>query len=282
MDLGADGLLCAAAALAGAVNSIAGGGTLLSFPAAIAWGLPSTVANATNAVAMMPASLASAWAFRRELRDSARLVRLLLGPAIVGGVLGAVLLRVTPVKVFDRVVPWLVLGATLILLFRQRIGSAATANSAPASVSESPPAPLEGLQKVNTHSDVGVDARVAPRRRLFAVVSQLAIGIYGGFFGAAMGIIMLAYLSLVVPKSIYHRNAIKNLLAALINGVASIYFVWAGLVSFHAAVVMTVGAVTGGYAGGYLARRTPERVVRGLVVAIGLALSALLAYRAWK
>ena len=108
----------AAAMLAGAINSIAGGGTLLSFPAAIAWGLPSTVANATNAVAMMPGSLASAWAYRNEIRASSRLARLLLPPALIGGITGAVLLYVTPVRVFDMVVPWLVLAATLLILFQ--------------------------------------------------------------------------------------------------------------------------------------------------------------------
>src|SRR6185295_11315366 len=124
MDLDRDALLCAAAALAGAVNSIAGGGTLLSFPAAIAWGLPSTVANATNAVALMPGSLASAWAYRREIRTSAGLARLLVPPAVAGGIAGALLLHVTPVRVFDALVPWLVLGATLLILLQGRVASA--------------------------------------------------------------------------------------------------------------------------------------------------------------
>jgi uncharacterized membrane protein YfcA len=255
MDLRRDALLCGAAALAGAVNSIAGGGTLLSFPAAIAWGLPSTVANATNAVAMMPGSLASAWAYRREIGASARLVRLLAMPAVVGGVAGAILLHATPVRVFDAIVPWLVLGATLVILFQRRVGDAAPA---------SPPAVTSSR-----------------RRELVAAGCQLAVGVYGGFFGAAMGIIMLAFLSLVMAEDIHHRNALKNLLAALINGVASIYFVWVRLVSGRAAMIMIGGAVVGGFVGGHLGRRTSARVVRTLVVAIGLGLSALLAYRAW-
>jgi uncharacterized membrane protein YfcA len=255
MDLRRDALLCGAAALAGAVNSIAGGGTLLSFPAAIAWGLPSTVANATNAVAMMPGSLASAWAYRREIGASARLVRLLALPAVVGGVAGAILLHATPVRVFDAIVPWLVLGATLVILFQRRVGDAGPA---------SPPAVTSSR-----------------RRELVAAGCQLAVGVYGGFFGAAMGIIMLAFLSLVMAEDIHHRNALKNLLAALINGVASIYFAWVRLVSGRAAMIMIGGAVVGGFVGGHLGRRTSARVVRTLVVAIGLGLSALLAYRAW-
>jgi uncharacterized membrane protein YfcA len=256
LDFRSDALLAGAAALAGAVNSIAGGGTLLSFPAAIAWGLSSTVANATNSVAMMPGSLASAWAYRREIRANARLLRLLVVPALGGGVTGAVLLHVTPVRVFDALVPWLVLGATLVILFQRR---ASQAHAAP------PPS-----------------AGKFSRRTLAALGCQFAVGVYGGFFGAAMGIITLAFLSLVMGEDIQERNALKNLLAVLVNGVASLYFAWAGLVSARAALIMVVGAVTGGYVGGLLARRTPARVVRGLVVAIGLTLSALLAYRAFR
>jgi uncharacterized membrane protein YfcA len=255
MDLRADALLAGAAALAGAVNSVAGGGTLLSFPAAIAWGLPSTMANATNAVAMMPGSLASAWAYRRELRAHTRLIRLLTPPALVGGVAGAMLLHATPVQVFDAVVPWLVLGATLIILFQGRFGRA------PKSTSSHPEAQR--------------------RKTLVAVGAQLLVGVYGGFFGAAMGIVTLALLSLLMEDDIQARNGVKILLASLINGVASVYFLWAGLVSARAAVIMTAGAVAGGYLGAVVARRTPARVVRGLVVAIGLGLSVLLAYRAF-
>ena len=253
MDFHRDVLLCAAAMLAGAINSIAGGGTLLSFPAAIAWGLPSTVANATNAVAMMPGSLASAWAYRNEIRASSRLARLLLPPALIGGITGAVLLYVTPVRVFDMVVPWLVLAATLLILF----------------------------QPQGRPTDPKAQGPRAPRRReLLAVACQLGVGIYGGFFGAAMGIVMLGFLSLVMTEDIHHKNALKNVLAVAINGIASIYFAFAGLVSARAALVMIVGAVVGGYTGGKLARRIPARAVRTLVVAIGFGLSALLGYRA--
>lgn len=256
MDWHRDALLAGAAAVAGAVNSIAGGGTLLSFPAAMAWGLPSTIANATNAVALMPGSFAAAWAYRRELRTNVGLLRLLAGPAVVGGVAGAVLLHVTPVKVFDAIVPWLVLGATLLILFQGRVAKAAT------------PAP--------------VSAETSRRRSIAAACCQFGVGVYGGFFGAAMGIVTLAFIGLVVAGDIQYRNALKNLLSALINGVASLYFVWAGLVNGRAAAIMVTGAIAGGYAGGLLARRTPASVVRALVVGIGLTLSALLAYRAWR
>jgi uncharacterized membrane protein YfcA len=158
-----------------------------------------------------------------------------------------------PVRRFDAIVPWLVLGATLAILFQRKVAK---------------PAPAAG-------------ARPSPRRTAAAIGLQLLVGVYGGFFGAAMGIVMLAFLPLVLGDGIQRRNAVKNLLAVLINGVASIYFVAVGLVSGRAALLMGAGAVAGGFVGGHLARRAPAAVVRGLVVAIGLGISALLAYRAY-
>jgi uncharacterized membrane protein YfcA len=175
---------------------------------------------------------------------------------VLGSVGGALLLHATPVRVFDAIVPWLVFGATLLILFQRKVDGTR---------SSSPP-----------------DSSRTRRRALVAVACQLAVGVYGGFFGAAMGIVMLGFLSLVVTGDIHERNGLKNLLAVAINGVSSIYFLAAGLVNVRAALIMTAGAVTGGYVGGQLARRIPAHVVRGLVVAIGLGLSALLAYRALR
>jgi uncharacterized membrane protein YfcA len=252
MTFARDGLLFGAAALAGAVNSVAGGGTLLSFPAAIAWGLPGPMANATNALAMSPGSFASAWAYRRELAGARGLILSLLIPTLAGGVTGAVIMRLTPERLFDAIVPWLVLGATLAILGQRAIARKAETSAPP-----------------------------SPRRRAAAVLGQFAVGLYGGYFGAAMGIVMLAVLALITPGDIHHRNAIKNLLSALINGVASIYFAVAGLIDPRAALLMTPGALAGGFIGAQLARRIPARIVRGLVVAIGLGLTGLLAYRAY-
>ena len=173
-------------------------------------------------------------------------------PTLVGGVAGAVIMRRTPERVFDAIVPWLVLGATLAILLQRAIPTRA-ADAGPPSV----------------------------RRRALAIAAQLGVGLYGGYFGAAMGIVMLAVLALIAPGDIQHRNAVKNVLSALINGVASLYFVIAGLVSWRAAVLMTPGAIVGGFVGAHLARRASARAVRGMVVAIGLGLSALLAYRAY-
>jgi uncharacterized membrane protein YfcA len=249
-----DGLLFGATALAGAVNAIAGGGTLLSFPAALAWGMPSPVANATNALAMSPGSLASAWAYRREIATHKRLASLLIAPTIAGAVVGAVLMRLTPERLFDAIVPLLVFGATMVLLLQ---GFASRRAEVSGPVSEAP-----------------------SRARLAAALSlQLLVGVYGGYFGAAMGIVMLALFSLL-PGDIHGKIAIKNLLGAVANGVAAVYFVATGLIEPRAALVMVPAAMVGGFVGGHAARRASPRVVRLVVVAIGLGVSALLGYRA--
>lgn len=245
-----DGLLFGATALAGAVNAVAGGGTLLSFPAALAWGMPSPVANATNALAMSPGSLASAWAYRREVATQGRLAALLCAPTIAGAVVGALLMRLTPERLFDAIVPVLVFGATGVLLL-QGLASRRAERSEPPS-----------------------------RPRLVAAVAlQLLVGVYGGYFGAAMGIVMIALLSLL-PGGIQGRIALKNLLSAVANGVAAVTFVASGLVDPHAAVIMVPAAMVGGFVGGHAARRASPRVVRLAVVAIGLGVSGLLGYRA--
>jgi len=245
-----DGLLFGSTALAGAVNAIAGGGTLLSFPAALAWGLPSPVANATNALAMSPGALASAWAYRRELAANGRLGALLTVPTVVGAVIGAALMRRTPARTFDAIVPVLVFGATLALL-------------------------LQGA--VSRRGDT--PARPSRARTGAIVAGQLAVGAYGGYFGAAMGIVMLALLS-TLPIDLHARVAVKNLLSACANGVAAAYFVAVGLVDLRASLIMVPAAILGGLAGGLASRRASPRLVRAAVVVIGLGVSALLGYRA--
>jgi uncharacterized membrane protein YfcA len=257
MMLVRDGFLFLAAVAAGGVNAVAGGGTLLSFPAAMAWGLPSTIANATNSVALCPGSLASAWAYRRELASERRLAIALAAPAIVGGWLGALVLRHTSQRTFDVLVPWLVLGATLLIL----------------------------IQGVRKRAPLPVASEAPPRTRgrlALVMLLQLCVGIYGGYFGAAMGIIMLAFLAVVLPEDIQRRNGMKNFLAALINGTASIYFVTSGLVDVRAGTIMMAGGITGGFVGGRLARRASAKVVRNIVVAIGFGLSLLLGWRAFS
>jgi uncharacterized membrane protein YfcA len=176
----------------------------------------------------------------------------------VGATLGAYILRHTRPSLFEAIVPWLILGATLIILLQQLgLRSGAQASS----------------QLV---SDPGRDAS---QRLPLIMFFQLLVGIYAGYFGGAMGIIMLAYLSLLGGMEIHQMNAVKNLLAALMNGVASIYFIACGLVDLRGALLMTAGAVAGGFIGARIARRIQPRVVRWAVIVIGLSLAAAFAVR---
>jgi len=253
MNVARDAFLVGSSVAAGAINSVAGGGTLLSFPAAMASGMPAVIANATNAVAMTPGSLAAAWGYRRFLGEKARLAAWLLFPAAVGATLGAIILRYTRPSLFEAIVPWLILGATLVILLQQ-LGLTAGARASSQPVHES-------------------------RRLALIMFFQLLVGIYAGYFGGAMGIIMLAYLSLLGGMEIHQMNAIKNLLAALMNGVASVYFIACGMVDFRGALLMTVGAIAGGFVGARIARRVQPRIVRWTVIVIGLSLTATFAIR---
>lgn len=247
--------LALASAVAGIVNSVAGGGSLISFPAAVAFGLPSLVANATNAVALTPGSIASAFGYRRELQRDRAAVQVLIPPAVAGGLVGSILLLVTPQRVFDTIVPLLVLFATVLLLFQNLRRRAATAP--------------EG------------SAWVLPRHTRLAVAMQFLVGVYGGYFGAGMGIMMLAILDRLGGVDIHGMNGVKCVLAAAINAVAAVAFVLAGAVDYRVAGIMAAGAIAGGLVGSSVARRVKPAVVRWMVVAIGVALTAALAYRRW-
>jgi len=239
-----------ASCLAGAINSIAGGGTLLSFPAALAVGLSPVVANATNTVALVPGTLASAFAYRQELfADKRHFVPLLL-PSLCGGLIGAYLLLAAPARVFEAIVPWLVLGATLLILLKR---------------------PL--LSRLGTKDSPS-------RSRIVAVgLGIFLMAVYGGYFGAGIGIIILATLSLLTPMDIHTMNARKTVLASIVNGAAAGLFIAKGTANLPAAGVMAIGSIAGGYFGARLARRVPATVVSRAVVAIGLILAAILFYR---
>ncbi|MEZ4293467.1 MAG: sulfite exporter TauE/SafE family protein [Polyangiaceae bacterium] len=247
-------VLAGAAAVAGLINSVAGGGTIVSFPVAVALGLPPITANATNAVALMPGQIASALAYRRELDRDRRILGLFLPPASIGAILGALLLLFTPQKIFAAIVPLLVLFATLLLL-------------------------VQNLRRAPAR-EPGAEWQI-PQSRLTALLLQLAIGIYGGYFGGGMGIMMLALLDRMGGADIHRMNAVKSVLGASINGIASVAFLIAGAIDPTAAVVMSVGAVLGGFAGAAVARRVRPAVVRWLVVVIGFVIAIGLGVRRW-
>lgn len=253
MDLWKELVVAAAAFAAGLINSIAGGGTLVSFPALLWTGRDPVLANATSTVALWPASLAGVYGFRRELKGGARLFLFFGAPSLAGGVLGAVLLLRTPSEMFARLVPFLILFATLLLAAQESISR-----------------------------KFGKTEEDATRSRAWwtgAVVFQFLVGVYGGYFGAGIGILMLAALGLLGFTDIHRMNALKNLLAICINGVAAVYFIASGAVIWSDVLLMTFAAIAGGYTGARLAYRLGRRFVRIAVIVIGLVMSVSLFFK---
>jgi uncharacterized membrane protein YfcA len=243
-------LVASAAFCAGAMNSVAGGGTFFSFPALLAAGVPPIVANASNSVALWPASLSSAWAYRKEL---ARYKRYLIPMGIVsllGGVGGGLLLLATQDATFSRLIPWLLLFATLLFAFSGRISAWLRA------------------------PDAG-----KPEGGAIALAGQAVVSVYGGFFGAGMGIMMLASLAMAGHDDVHEINAIKNLLSAIIYSVTVLTFVTAGAVSWPYTIIMLATATLGGYWGASMARKIPALWLRRFIIAVGFMLTVFYFYK---
>jgi uncharacterized membrane protein YfcA len=245
-------IVFAAACVAGAINSVAGGGTLVTFPTLIWLGVMSKHANATSTLALWPGSLGSVWGYRRELGRVDRRVFALVVPSLIGGIAGAVLFFRTPTSLFDRLLPFLILFATVLFMAQEPI-----------------------QRRFNL-----TEAHQARSHWLsWTMLFQLAVGLYGGYFGAGIGILMLAALSLMGHTDIHEMNGVKNLLAVCINGVAAFYFLFTGLVLWQDAVVMALGSIVGGIAGAGAARRLGRKAVRRVVIAIGLVLTVSFLFR---
>jgi len=246
--------LILAGAAAGMINAVAGGGTLLTFPVLLFFGTKPVMANATSATALVIGTAGSLFGFQSQLRTIRPWLGRFVPVSLLGGWLGSLLLTHSGDRLFAALVPWLILFATLLFLLqeaiRQRLG---------------PPDPL-----------------AAPRLTTapwLAVGFQLGVALYGGYFGAGIGILMLASLGLIGLTDIHQMNALKNVLGALINLVAAGWFVASGMVDWHRAGVMTVGTVTGYYLGASLSQRIPQPMVRRAVTAIGFAITAIMFYR---
>lgn len=249
MTLAQISLIGIAAFLAGATNSVAGGGTFFSFPALLAVGVPPVSANASNSVALWPASLSGALAYRRELSRYKRYLMPLSIIAFVGGIGGGLLLLATRDAVFFRLIPWLLLLATLLFAFSAQL-SRVLARLRPAAAAE---------------RAVGN----SPLSMLF----QLAVSVYGGYFGAGMGILMIASLAIQGHADVQEINAIKNWLSAVIYSVAVVTFIAAGAVSWPHTIVMLATATLGGYFGAAAARRIPPLWLRRAIIAVGAILT---------
>jgi uncharacterized protein len=239
---------------AGMINSVAGGGTLLSFPTLIWLGVPSVTANATSTVALWPGTVGSVWGYRREMREADRSLWALSVPSLGGGLLGAFLLSRTPTEVFDRLVPLLIVFATCLL------------------------AAQEAIQRRFDLS--AIQTRATSPWLSWAMLFQAGVGLYGGYFGAGIGILMLAALSLMGHTDIHRMIAVKNVLATCINGIAAAYFVVSGLVIWQDAAVMAAGAIVGGVGGAGLARRMGRTMVRRLIIVIGFGMALALLVKA--
>jgi uncharacterized protein len=223
------------------MNSVAGGGSFLTFPALIVAGVPSIPANATNAAAVWVGTFGSARAYWPDVRPHKRLLSEVLIISSVGALLGAILLIKTPPATFDRLIPWLLLFATVVFavspyLVKRRNGG-------------------------------------APAHQSWQFALQFFVAVYGGYFGAGMGILMLAILAFSGLPTFNATNGMKNVLSVSINGMALIPFLVAGIIDWRYAIPMAVIALLGGYAGAYFFRRVPQRVARAIVIAIGMSMT---------
>lgn len=251
MSIGAAAALVASSFAAGVMNALAGGGTILTFPTLLFLGVPAVSANATSTVGLVPGALASFSGYRREAAAHRDWLRALFLPSLLGGGVGAGLLLATPERLFAGLAPFLVLFATALF----------------------------GLQALLAR---GRDDAAAPRRPLpgaSAALLQFGVGVYGGYFGAGIGILMLALLGAVGLSDIHAMNGLKNLLGASINAVAAAWFIANGAVVWPLALVMIAGSVAGGLTGARLAKRIGRERVRIAVVLIGASLAAALFLR---
>jgi uncharacterized membrane protein YfcA len=253
MDLSHIVLLVAAGLAAGGVNAIAGGGSLITFPSLIATGLPTVAANVTNSISVFPGYVSSVAGSRADLAGQGRRVRAVLPVSVVGSAAGCALLLLTPARAFEVIVPFLVLGAAATLAFQQR---------------------LRGL--------VGHPRTMSPRRASITLQAVVFVGaIYGGYFGAALGVMYVAALALILDEPINRINALKNVLSASVGLVTVVVFAIFAPVHWGAVLTLAPATIIGGYAGARLARRLPAKVLRLIIVIFGTAIGLVLLYRAF-
>jgi uncharacterized protein len=237
-----------AAVLGGALNAIAGGGSLISFPSLVAYGVLTVPANATNTAALWPGSIGSVLGFWHEVKQQWRLVLLLLVPSLGGGLLGALVLVSTPEALFRRVVPFLVLFATLLFAGRNWFSRAA-------------------------HGTTGGQDHVTRNGAVWGILFQIVIATYGGFFGAGQSIMMMASLSIMGLRDIHRINGLKTAMAVSVNGIALALFAAKGIVVWQLALLMGAGAIIGGFSAARLSKRISQSALHGFVIAVGVCVS---------
>jgi uncharacterized membrane protein YfcA len=246
LNLGHAIFLLAAAFSGGALNAVAGGGSFISFPALLFAGVPPIPANATNNIAMWSGGVASSRAYWSRLDVPRRVLWPLIGASVVGGTVGAILLLITPAHTFMRLLPWLMLGATLLFVFGKK---------------------LAGRRAHGAGSDATIAAITT------ATVFELMVAVYGGYFGGGMGIVILAMLAALGMADIHSMNALKVILSSTTNGLALIAFIVARAVYWPQAFVMIGGALLGGYFAAHYAQRLPSAWVRWFVILTGMGMT---------
>jgi uncharacterized membrane protein YfcA len=243
--MGWNGMLMAAGFVAGAMNSVAGGGTFVTLPALTLAGLPPTGANASSTVALFPAMLASSWAYRDDVRPLEGIATgALLTVSLVGGLIGALLLLSTPERAFTRIVPWLLLTATIALASGPRLGQALRS---------------AGLRM--------------GRRSL--LTAQLILGIYGGYFGGAVGLMILAVWTLFTKVELRSMTPLRVLMVAAANGIAVVCFALSGNIRWRETLAVMAGGIVGGYLGAHAGRRLPAPLLRALILTITIVTTAV-------
>jgi uncharacterized protein len=246
-------LLVLAGIAAGTVNAIAGGGSLITFPSLIATGLPTVDANVTNSVSVFPGYVSSVFGSRADLAGQTARIRAILPTSIVGSIAGCALLLLTPARAFEVIVPFLVLGAALTLAFSER---------------------LRAL--------VGHPRAMSPRRAFVTLQLVVFVGaVYGGYFGAALGVMYVAALALVLDEPLKRINALKNVLSAAVGLVTVVVFAIFAHVHWGAALTLAPATILGGYVGARVARLLPARVLRYVIVTFGTVVGLILLYRAF-
>lgn len=248
----------AATTLAGAINAIAGGGTVISYPGMLFAGLPDIVANASNSAALVPGSLGSTAAYRRDLAPNLKALAILFVPTILGALLGAVVVARASNESFRRIVPFFVLGATALFAFRAQVN-----------------------RLIRRPAVAGGDDALTPASYALGCAAQFVIALYGGYFGAGIGILMLTSLSLMGFRDIHRMNALKTALAAGINGTAVLFFALDGRIDWPIALIGAAGALIGGYGLARLARRISPDLIRAFVILFGMLAAAYLFARGY-
>jgi uncharacterized membrane protein YfcA len=250
--------------IAGVMNAIAGGGTLLTFPALVGLGITPIAANATSTVALWPGAVSSMWGYRGELSGARRWAIGFAAPSLIGGGIGAWLLLRTPPSRFAALVPWLVLGATAMFMAQPPImrrirARRATSRAISIAAGGAPIAELSDAALTERFPSVPV------------LLGQLVLGVYGGYFGAGVGILMLAVLGFMGLTNIHRMNGRKNWGGLCMNFVAAAAFAFSSLVNWPVALAMAAGSIGGGYLGSRAAQRVPQKYIRAAVIVIGLS-----------